>query len=99
MRVHVTFLTPDREEPAYGLEFEMPSVPAPDDLISIQRPGQEGASEFLVCRRTWHLDHRLSGSARAANDALVGTTNSATIECEFVVGSLASEEHKPVTGA
>lgn len=99
MRVHVAFITPDHEEPSYGLDFDMPSVPAPGDVITIQRAGQEGASQFVVRRRAWHLDSAPCGPAPVANRGFVGNASSATIECEFVAGSFSSEEHKRVAEA
>ncbi|MFQ5954606.1 MAG: hypothetical protein ACE5JZ_06050 [Kiloniellales bacterium] len=97
MRVHVVLVPTEREEPAGGLAFEMPDVPRPGDHVTIQRSDQEGTSDFIVRRRYWTLEHPKCAPVHPhTGESIVGVTRAVTIECEFAVGSLPSEEHKKI---
>ncbi len=96
MKVHVIFTPRETDQPVDGLEFDMPDVPRPGDCITIQRPGQEGATDFIVRQRYWTLEHPQCAPAPKAGESVVGSTRAVTIECEFSVGALSSEEHKRV---
>ncbi len=96
MKVHVIFTPREADQPVDGLDFEMPGAPRPGDCITIQRPGQEGAMDFIVRRRYWTLEYPQCAPAPKAGESVVGSTRAVTIECEFAVGALSSEEHKRV---
>jgi hypothetical protein len=96
MKVHLIFAPRDADEPIDGLEFDMPDAPRPGDRITIQRPGQEGATDFIVRQRSWMLEHPQCAPAPEAGKSVVGSTRAVTIECEFTVGAYSSEEHKRV---
>jgi hypothetical protein len=96
MRVHVAFIPSDHEALDDGLDFDMPGVPQPGDRITIQRPGQEGSADFIVRRAHWTLEHPVCGPLPRAGAGVVGSARAVTIECEFAVGPLSSEEHKPL---
>lgn len=100
MRVNLAFVSNEGVEPPDGLDFEMPDVPCPGDRITIQRPGQEGSSDFIVRRRHWTLDHPECGPPRHhVGETVTGTTRAVTVECEFAIGPYSSEEHKRVAAS
>lgn len=94
MRVELILVPIEDEEPHHKLEFEMPGAPQTGDRVTISRPGQSGSTEFLVTRTCWTLDYPEMGSIHHAGECVVGTTNSVTVECEFVAGPYSAEEHK-----
>ena len=94
MRVELVLAPIEDEEPHHKLVFEMPGVPQTGDCVTISRPGQSGNTEFVVSRTRWTLDYPETASTHHAGESVVGSTNSVTVECEFVAGSYSSEEHK-----
>jgi hypothetical protein len=94
MRVELVLAPNEDEEPRRKLVFEMPGVPQAGDCVTISRPGQSGNTELLVSRTRWALDCPETGSIHHAGETVVGATNSVIVECEFVAGPFASEEHK-----
>ena len=97
MRVNLKFVSNEGEEPSDGFDFEMPDVPRPGDRITIQRPGQEGTSDFIVRRRLWILDYPECAPAHHhAGESVTGAIRAVTVECEFAAGPYSSEEHKRV---
>lgn len=97
MKVELVLAPLGDEEPHHKLVFEMPGVPQTGDCVTISRPDQSGNTEFVVSRTCWTLDHPESGSMHHAGESVTGTTNSVTVECEFVAGPFSSEEHKRTT--
>ena len=57
MKVHLSFVPPGGGETDYSLIIEMPTVPQTGDYISITRPGQQGAEDFIVKRTWWNLEY------------------------------------------
>lgn len=100
MKVSLVFAPREGEKAAQSLDFEMLDVPRPGDLVTIVRPGQEGASSFVVRRRCWTLDYPECGPANPrAGQSVVGKALAVAVECEFSVGPFASEEHQPLARA
>ncbi len=96
MRVQLVFVSNEDQEPAHGLVVDMPGVPQAGDRLTILRSGQSGSVNFVVRHARWTLDHPDTAPIHRAGECVVGTTKSVTVECEFEVGSYASEEHKAV---
>ncbi len=99
MRVELVLVPIEDEEPHHKLVFEMPGVPQAGDCVTISRPGQSGNTEFIVSRTCWTLDYPETGPIHHAGESIVGTTNSVTVECEFVAGPYSFEEHKSVAAS
>ncbi len=95
-KVRVIFTPREADQPVDGLEFGMPDAPRPGDCITIQRSGQEGATDFIVRQRYWTIEYPQCAAAPKAGESVVGGTRAATIECEFAVGALSSEEHEQI---
>lgn len=86
MKVHLSFVPPGRGETDYSLIIDMPTVPQTGDYISITRPGQQGAEDFIVKRTWWNLEYN--------NNNNIGSTKDFWVECEFALGPYSSEIHR-----
>jgi hypothetical protein len=85
MRVQLVFDMNEDGEPVHSQAFEMPDIPRAGDRITIVRPGQSGCTEFAVRRIRWTVDHPDIEPIHHVGDCCVGSTQSVTVECEFVV--------------
>ncbi len=94
MKVQLAFVPTGGGEPNRSLDFDMPGVPQSGDHVTILWPGQSGSADFIVRRAWWTLASPEARPTHRADEAIVGTTDSVTVECEFAVGSVSSEEHK-----
>ena len=99
MKVQLLIVTPDENAGeknvfGHGMEFEMPSVPGTNDLVTVLHPDQEGQAWFVVRRIIWSLNHPGAVVPYRAEKHPVGAVAKAIVECEFAVGPYQSEEHK-----
>jgi hypothetical protein len=85
VKVHLSFVPPGGGETDYSLIIEMPTVPQTGDYISITRPGQQGAEDFIVKRTWWNVEY---------NNNNIGSTKDFWVECEFALGPYSSEIHQ-----
>jgi hypothetical protein len=97
MKVNLAFVPPEGGDVEYSLEFELPSVPQPGNYISITRPGQLGAEEFIVRRILWHLEHPTTGAY--GEEGETGTMRGLYVQCEFARGPYSSDEHRRMCDA
>lgn len=86
MKVNLSFVPPGGGKTEYSMSIEMPDIPRQGDYISVTRPGQTGAENFIVMRTWWDLEFDESGQK--------GTTREIWVECQFAVSSNSSDSHK-----
>ncbi len=95
MLIQFQFFPDDEEAPVHNLTFDLPGVPEVGDVVTVARSAQEGYTNYVVRRRQWDLEFPDDKPAHRAGEVIIGATAAVIVECNFVVGSYASEEHKP----
>jgi hypothetical protein len=94
MKVNLAFVSEDDQLLEPHLECDLPCLPQRGDTITILRSEQSGSAKLTVRNIHWVLDHSAESRPHQASKIAPGHLNQVTLECEFVVGSYTSEEHR-----
>jgi len=79
-------------DPDFGLDFELPEVPAVGSYISIQRPEHEAEwGEDVIVRKVWWRLKHPETSTRASDPPKIGTVREIFVECEVATSPWSSD--------